>query len=80
MILYQDFFTTKKSIYSRNWTIQPWWLFSWGLEQLGLLDSSKGAGLLPTAKFVILPNVEVCGIAVIMIMEALFTSQTGSRT
>lgn len=58
MIPYQEFITARKSIHSRNWTIQPWWLFSWGLKQLGLLDLSIGVGLLPTASFVILPNVE----------------------
>lgn len=58
MIPYQEFITARKSIHSRNWTIQPRWLFSWGLKQLGLLDLSIGVGLLPTASFVILPNVE----------------------
>lgn len=61
MIPYQEFITARKSIHSRNWTIQPRWLFSWGLKQLGLLDLSIGVGLLPTASFVILPNVEVRG-------------------
>lgn len=58
MILYQEFVTARKSINSRNWTVQPWWLFSWGLKNLGLLNSSTGVGILPTASFVILPNVE----------------------
>ena len=61
LIPYQEFIAARKPIHSHHWTDKPWWLFSWGLKQLGLLDSFTGAGLLPTASFVLLPIVEVCG-------------------
>ncbi|KAM0801760.1 Snf7-domain-containing protein [Usnea florida] len=58
MIPYADFMSARQSIYSRKWTVNPWWFLSWGLKQLGVPTSSTGAGLLATATFVILPNVE----------------------
>ena len=61
MIPYIDFMSARQSIYRRKWTVYPWWFLSWGLKQLGVSTSSTGAGLLPTATFVILPNVEVGG-------------------
>lgn len=88
MIPYQEFVAARKSIHSRNWTVQPWWLFTWGLKQLRLLDSSTGAGPLPLASFVILPNVEVCGsynacgiFAYQLVQEAasMIVSQMGSH-
>ncbi|CAF9939735.1 MAG: Charged multivesicular body protein 7 [Alectoria fallacina] len=71
MIPYQEFVAARKSIHSRNWTVQPWWLFTWGLKQLRLLDSSTGAGPLPLASFVILPNVEEAA--------SMIVSQMGSH-
>ena len=61
MVPYEEFITARKPIHSGNWSVQPWRLFSWGLKQLGLLNPPDGAGLLPTARFVILRNVEVRG-------------------
>lgn len=58
LIPYQEFITARKSIYSRNWTVQPWWLLSWALKQFRLLDSSTGAGPLPAASFVLISNIE----------------------
>ncbi|MCJ1454331.1 hypothetical protein MMC28_004684 [Mycoblastus sanguinarius] len=61
MIPFQDFFAAPKSIHSRIWIVQPWWLLSWGLKQIGLIDASPQAGALPTGRYVILPNVEEAG-------------------
>ena len=59
MIPLQEFLDAPTSIYSRKWTIQPWWLISWGLRQLGLLEKHTALGKLPTARYVVIPNVEV---------------------
>lgn len=58
MMPYRDFVIASRSIHTRNWTVQPWWLLSWGLKQLGVLGSSTSAGSLPTGQFVIMANVE----------------------
>lgn len=60
MMPYAEFLTAHSSIYQRTWTVQPWWLLSWGLRQLGLFESSTSAKTLPAGRFVILQNVEVC--------------------
>lgn len=60
MFPYAEYLAAHKSIYNRTWTVQPWWLLSWGLRQLGLFESSTSAGTLPAGRFVILQNVEVC--------------------
>ena len=60
MMPYQEFISSRKSVYSRNWTIHPWWLLSWGMKQLGIIESSTAPGQLPMARFVIMRNVEAC--------------------
>lgn len=59
MMPYSDFLAFRKSLYTRRWNIQPWWLLSWGLHQLGFLEPSTGARTLPQGRFVMLRNVEV---------------------
>ena len=55
---YKDFIEAPKSIYTRAWTVQSWWLLSWGLKQLGVIGSSTPAGSLATGHFVVVANVE----------------------
>lgn len=61
MIPWLEFFDVPTSIYSRSWSIKPWWLISWSLKQLGLFEKRAALGQLPTARYVIVPNVEVMG-------------------
>lgn len=60
---YTDYIAPRKSIYELNWTVQPRWLLSWGLRQLGLRKPSINAGTLPQGRFVLLRNVEVCSLS-----------------
>ena len=50
--------TASKSIHNTRWTVEPWWLLSWGLKQLGVLNPSSLAGTLASGRFVIMPNIE----------------------
>ena len=59
LIPLQEFLDAPTSIYSRKWAIRPWWLISWGLKQLGLFEKQAALGRLPSARYVVLPNVEV---------------------
>lgn len=59
MIPLKEFLDAPTSIYSRKWAIRPWWLISWGLKQLGFFEKQAALGRLPTARYVIIPNVEV---------------------
>jgi charged multivesicular body protein 7 len=59
MIPCQEFLDASTSIYSRSWSIKPWWLLSWSLKQLGFFEKHTTLGRLPTAQYVVVPNVEV---------------------
>ena len=59
MIPLQEFLDAPTSIYNRSWSIRPWWLISWSLKQLGLFEKHATLGKLPTARYVVVPNVEV---------------------
>lgn len=59
MIPVQEYLDAPNSIYSRTWSIKPWWLISWSLKQLGLFERRAVLGQLPTARYVVVPNVEV---------------------
>ncbi|KAL8787416.1 MAG: hypothetical protein Q9195_007791 [Heterodermia aff. obscurata] len=54
----KEFLDSPTSIYNRKWTIRPWWLVSWTLQQLGLYEKQAALGKLPTAQYVIVSNVE----------------------
>lgn len=58
MLPYEEFQAGSKSIYNRRWTVQPWWLLSWGLNQLGIGDPLSRPDKLPIRRFVIVRNVE----------------------
>ena len=61
MIPFQEFIDAPTSIYSRSWALKPWWLISWGLQQLGFFEKHAALGKLPTARYVVISNVEVRG-------------------
>ena len=61
MIPVQEFLDAPNSIYSRSWSIQPWWLISWSLKRLGLFGQYAALGQLPTARYVLVSNAEVRG-------------------
>lgn len=71
MMPYQEFVTASKSIHIRNWTVQPWWIISWGLKQLDILGAGRSAGSLPTGQFVIMANVEQAASKVIAQMATV---------
>ena len=56
MVPFQEFLDAPTLLYSQKWA--PW-LFSWGLQQLGLSRRSLGNSKSWNAQLVILPNVEV---------------------
>ena len=56
---YIEFLTARKSLEDRRWNIQPWWLLSWGLHQLGIFEPSPNARALASGRFVMLHNVNV---------------------
>lgn len=48
-------------IYGRSsWAVRPWWLVEWGLRQLGVFEKQAALGKLPTKRYVVVANVEVC--------------------
>jgi charged multivesicular body protein 7 len=53
-----DYMAAQNSIYHRSWSVTPWGILSWGLQQLGVVGGQPGEDKLPVGKLVILSNVE----------------------
>ncbi|KAG8527463.1 uncharacterized protein KY384_007615 [Bacidia gigantensis] len=56
-----EFLSSPKSIYGRQWTIQPWWLLSWALKQINIFGPGHSSPSLPARRFVVLQNAEDAG-------------------
>ena len=74
LVPFQEFIKAPRTIHSRSWKAQPWWFLSWGLRQLGVIDSSTAAGSLPTGQFVVVANVEQA-VSKVFEQMAAWTSQ-----
>ena len=59
LIPYEEFIALKRSIYGRQWTVQPTWFVSWLLSRLNIFESQASREKLPTANFVSLESVKV---------------------
>ncbi|KAL9120783.1 MAG: hypothetical protein Q9187_002658 [Circinaria calcarea] len=70
MVPLETFLRSPKSIYERSWTINPFSLLSWGLQQLGLAKARSEHDSLRVGQFVIIRNLEAASRNVLDSLES----------
>ena len=59
LIPLDDFLSSSRNIYTHTWATSPWRLWSWGMQQIGMVGDHAASPKIPTGRFVIVQNVEV---------------------